>query len=473
MSNTVLNGLYEQFVMMHSADNVLKAGPKAEVKSMLPGNNTMWLTEEERRFHDNLAKLCHPDTSRVTVETVVPTPKVTVKAELPAPKGNEIVLSVNGDIYSDADKMAFYKKVAFDNDMFGAILSLATYKTRNPDEPPYPWPSVQKFKASVVDLIDANIKRKLGIVGTRQVPDLSKVRPMLNQDQADIAASMTRQSTYRFITERLVRILNKRYAHITTQSDQQKYLPFLAKKIIHDFVNGEFSRIAKAVLFTYHINPDYPEYKNNEVVINSPITQDDYEYSRAVGNYSKKNAGKVAYDIVSLKRIISCLGRPQVLVPEYYETYSQLLMTDGSMQLNPKLPPVLYYNAIDRHFASVSSAIGIIAEDIVDIMKPGPFFSECRTEDNKERKADMLKTAIRERISMLLCTLDTGNGIEEVEKCAREFSIREGARKKGIYPLPPMPNYPYVYAYLYRLGRMAAYNSVRFLKVNGSGKEDE
>ena len=143
---------------------------------------------------------------------------------------------------------------------------------------------------------------------------------------------------------------------------------------------------------------------------------------------------------------------------------------DGSGEVDMSLNPHTYLAAFGKYFPALHLAIETVADTISNIMKPGPFFSDVRNESNREEKLCALRKAIANRIAMRLYVMDTNSeNFKRIYECAKEYSMRQSAIKRKMChsDLPSIYHTAYTYAYLFRLGRMAALDSVRKLKYEG------
>lgn len=477
MSENLLKDLYEQFVQMHSAEKLLKGGQMSEVDSRLPGQS-MWLTEDEKQFHDNLAKLCFPEVSKVVVTgTIGPVPRDAVESavhptltlkkqpETEESNGNQFVVSAD---FTEDYKKKFFANACEKNPLFDSFYTLSTHHTHY--SPPFPQALYNSYKATVVDLIDSNIKHRLHIDEKHNTPDLSKIYPDLNKFQVESAVVMTRINVYRMMLESFVGIADKAFAHIMKEKNPFDYLTEFVKTVVHDAVVSKFKQYTKAMYFTYLQTPDTPEYKEAKFEFTSTIGSNEYEFGLGCTFNTKDNAGAVAYEIVAFASVIHALNRPQVLSLEYYNAFMPMVKDDGSGEVDMSLNPHTYLVAFETYFPELHLAIENVAETISNIMKPGPFFTDVRTEANREEKLCTLRKAIANRIAMRLYVMDTDSeNYKRISECAKEYSMRQSAMKRKVCHscLPSIDHKAHTYAYLFRLGRMAALDSVRKLKYEG------
>lgn len=475
MSENLLKDLYEQFVQMHSADKLLKGGQMSEVESRLPGQ-TMWLTEYEKQFHDNLAKLCFPEISKVVVTgPIVPVPRdvfeqvstITLKKQPETEESDGTQFVVKAEFTED-DKKEFFADACEQDPLFNAFYTLSKHHSHS--SLPFPQELYNSYKATVVDLIDANIKHRLHIDEKHGTPNLNKIYPALNQFQVESAVVMTRINVFRMMLESFAGIADKAFVHIMKAKNPLEYLNEFVKTVVHDAVVSQFKRYTKAMYFTYLQTPDTPEYKEAKFDFTSTIGSNEYEFNLGCTFNTKENAGAVAYEIVAFASVIHALNRPQVLSLEYYNAFMPIAKNDGSGEVDMSLNPHTYLAAIGKHFPALHRAIETVAEAISNIMKPGPFFTDVRTEANREEKLCTLRKAIANRIAMRLYVIDTDSeNYKRIAKCAKEYSMRQSAMKRKMChsDLPSIDHKAHTYAYLFRLGRMASLDSVRKLKYEG------
>ena len=268
MSENLLKYLYEQFVQLHSAERILKGSPMRNVvESKLP-DQPMWLTEDEKQFHDNLVKLCFPEVSKVVVTgTIAPVPRdvvesaahptLTLKKQPETEESNGTQFVVKADFTED-DKKEFFADACETDPLFNAFYTLSKHHSHR--SPPFPQALYNSYKATVVDLIDSNIRHKLHIDKKHNTPNLSKIYPDLNQFQVESAVVMTRIGVYRMILESFVGIVEKAFGHIMKEEKPLDYLNKFVKTVVHDAVASKFNQYAKAMYFTYLQTPDTPEY---------------------------------------------------------------------------------------------------------------------------------------------------------------------------------------------------------------------
>lgn len=475
MSENLLKDLYEQFVQMHSADKLLKGGQMSEVESRLPGQS-MWLTEDEKRFHDNLAKLCFPEVPKVVVVTgaisapldvIEQASTLTLKKEPETDESNGTQFVVKADFTAD-DKKEFFDSACEKDPLFNAFYTLSKYHSHS--SPPFPQALYNSYKATVVDLIDSNIQHKLHIDGKNKTPNLSKIYPDLNQFQVESASVLTRITVYRMMLESFVGIVDKAFNYIMKKEKPLDFLNKFVKTAVHDAVASKFKQYAKAMYFTYLQTPDTPEYKEAKFDFTSTIGSGEYEFNLGCTFSTKENTGAVAYEIVAFASVIHALNRPQVLSLDYYNAFMPIAKNDGSGEVDMSLKPHIYLAAFGKYFPALHHAIETVAEAISNIMKPGPFFSDVRNEANREEKLCALRKAIANRIAMRLYVMDTeSENYKRISECAKEYSMRQSAIKRKMChsDLPLIYHTAYTYAYLFRLGRMAALDSVRKLKYEG------
>lgn len=472
----MIKDLYEQFVKMHSAERILKGGQMRNVvESKLPGH-PMWLTEDEKQFHDNLAKLCFPEVPKVAVTgPIVSVPRDVIehvtalhlKKEPETEESNDTQYVVKVDFTED-DKKEFFSEACEKDPLFNAFYTLS--KRHSHPNTPFPQVLYNSYKATVVDLIDSNIKHRLHIDEKHSTPNLNKIYPDLNKFQVESAVVMTRINVYRMMLESFVGIADKAFAHIMKEKKPLEYLNEFVKMVVHDAVVSKFKQYTKAMYFTYLQTPDTPEYKEAKFDFTSTIGSNEYEFNLGCTFNTKDNAGAVAYEIVAFASVIHALNRPQVLSLDYYNAFMPIAKNDGSGEVDMSLNPHIYLGAIGKHFTALHRAIETVAEAISNIMKPGPFFMDVRTEANREEKLCTLRKAIANRIAMRLCVMDTDSeNYKRIAKCAKEYSMRQSAMKRKMChsDLPSIDHKAYTYAYLFRLGRMAALDSVRKLKYEG------
>ncbi len=476
MSENLLKDLYEQFVQMHSADKLLKGGQMRNVvESRLPGH-PMWLTEDEKQFHDNLAKLCFPEAPKVVAAVpIVPVhhdaieqvSTLTLKKEPDTEESNGTQYVVK-DEYTEDDKKKFFSDACQKNPLFDAFYTLSTHHTHY--SPPFPQMLYNSYKATVVDLIDFNLKHRLHIDEKHSTPNLSKIYPGLNQFQVESAVVMTRINVFRMMLESFAGIADKAFAHIMKEKKPLDYLNEFVKTVVRDAVTSQFKRYTKAMYFTYLQTPDTPEYNEAKFDITSTIGSDEYEFNLGCTFSTKENAGAVAYEMVAFVSVIHALNRPQVLSLEYYNAFMTMVKDDGSGEVDMSLNPHTYLVAFETYFPALHRAIETVAEAISNIMKPGPFFSDVHTEANREEKLCVLRKAIANRIAMRLYVIDTDSeNYKRIAECAKEYSMRQSAMNRKVCHscLPTIDHRAHTYAYLFRLGRMAALDSVRKLKYEG------
>lgn len=468
MSENLLKDLYEQFVQMHSAERILKGSPMRNViESRLP-DQPIWLTEDEQQFHDKLVKLCFPAVSKIVVTgPIVPVPTLTLKKEPDTEESNDTQFVVKADFTED-DKKEFFSEACEKDPLFNAFYTLS--KRHSHPNTPFPQVLYNSYKATVVDLIDANIKYRLHIDEKHSTPNLNKIYPDLNKFQVESAVVMTRINVYRMMLESFVGIADKAFTHIMKEKKPLDYINEFVKMVVHDAVVSKFKQYTKAMYFTYLQTPDTPEYKEAKFDFTSTIGSNEYEFNLGCTFNTKDNAGAVAYEIVAFASVIHALNRPQVLSLDYYNAFMPIAKNDGSGEVDMSLNPHTYLAAIGKHFTALHRAIETVAEAISNIMKPGPFFTDVRTEANREEKLCTLRKAIANRIAMRLCVMDTDSeNYKRIAKCAKEYSMRQSAMKRKMChsDLPSIDHKAYTYAYLFRLGRMAALDSVRKLKYEG------
>lgn len=485
MSENLLKDLYEQFVQMHSADRILKGGMMRNVfESKLPGQ-PMWLTDDEKQFHDNLAKLCFPEVPKVVVTgPIVPVPSdaiepvhptLTLKKEPETEDFNGIISTATVD-FTEEYKKEFLDNACEKDPLFNAFYALSKYHShRKPDTPPIPLKPYNEWKATVVDLIDSNIQHRLYIDKEHKTPNLNKIYPDLNQFQVESAVVMTRTDVYRLMLESFAGIVDKAFAHIMKEKNPLDYLNMFTKMVVHDAVVSKFKQHTKAMFFTYLQTPDTPEYNEAKFEFTSTIGSNEYEFNLGCTFNTKENAGAVAYEIVAFASVIHALNRPQVLSLDYYNAFMPIAKQDGSGEVDLSLNPFTYLTAIGKYFPALHRAIETVAEAISNIMKPGPFFKDVHTEANREEKWCALRNAIANRIAMRLCVMDTeSTNYKRIAQCAKEYSMRLSAMKRKVCHscLPSIEHKAHTYAYLFRLGRMAALDSVRKLKAEGPDKAE-
>ena len=476
MSENLLKDLYEQFVQLHSAERILKGSPmRNEVKSRLQGQH-MWLTEDEKRFHDNLAKLCFPEVSKIVVTgRIAPVTRdafeqvstLTLKKEPETEESNDTQFVVKADFTED-DKKEFFADACEKDPLFNAFYTLSKHHSH--PSTPFPQSLYDSYKATVVDLIDSNIKHRLHIDEKHSTPNLNKIYPDLNKFQVESAVVMTRINVYRMMLESFDGIADKAFAHIMKEKKPLDYINEFVKTVVHDAVVSKFKQYTKAMYFTYLQTPDTPEYKEAKFDFTSTIGSNEYEFNLGCTFNTKDNAGAVAYEIVVFASVIHALNRPQVLSLDYYNTFMPIVKNDGSGEVDMSLNPHTYLAAIGKHFPALHRAIEMVSEAISNIMKPGPFFTDVRTEANREEKLCTLRKAIANRIAMRLCVMDTDSeNYKRIAECAKEYSMRQSAMKRKVCHsnLPSIDHTAHTYAYLFRLGRMAALDSVRKLKYEG------
>ena len=478
MSENLLKYLYEQFVQLHSAERILKGSPMRNVvESKLP-DQPMWLTEDEKQFHDNLVKLCFPEVSKVVVTgTIAPVPRdvvesaahptLTLKKQPETEESNGTQFVVKADFTED-DKKEFFADACETDPLFNAFYTLSKHHSHR--SPPFPQALYNSYKATVVDLIDSNIRHKLHIDKKHNTPNLSKIYPELNQFQVESAVVMTRINVFRMMLESFVGILEKAFGHIMKEEKPLDYLNKFVKTVVHDAVASKFNQYAKALYFTYLQTPDTPEYNEAKFDFTSTIGSNEYEFNLGCTFNTKENAGAVAYEIVAFASVIHALNRPQVLSLEYYNAFMPMVKDDGSGEVDMSLNPHTYLVAFETYFPALHRAIEMVAEVISNIMKPGPFFSDVRNDANREEKLCALRKAIANRIAMRFDVIDTDSeNYKRIAVCAKEYSMRQSAMKRKVChsSLPSIDHRAYTYAYLFRLGRMAALDSVRKLKYEG------
>ena len=477
MSENLLKDLYEQFVQMHSADKLLKGGQMSEIESRLPGQ-PMWLTEDEKRFHDNLAKLCFPEVSKVVCNgTIVPVPRDVVESALhptltlkkqPETEESNGSIALESADFTEGYKKEFFASACETDPLFNAFYVLSKHQSNHIT--PIPEGIYKSYKATVVDLIDSNIRHKLHIDEKHNTPNLSKIYPDLNQFQVESAVVMTRITVFRMMLESFVGIVDKAFNHIMKAEKPLDYLNNFVKTVVHDAVASKFKQYAKAMYFTYLQTPDTPEYKEAKFEFTSTIGSNEYEFNLGCTFNTKENAGAVAYEIVAFVSVIQALNRPQVLSLEYYNAFMPMVKNDGSGEVDMSLNPHTYLVVFETYFPALHRAIENVAEAISNIMKPGPFFSDVRNEANREEKLCALRKAIANRIAMRLYIMDTNSeNYKRIAECAKEYSMRQSAIKRKMChsDLPSIYHTAYTYAYLFRLGRMAALDAVRKLKYEG------
>lgn len=478
MSENLLKGLYEQFVQMHSADKLLKGGQMRNVvESRLPGH-PMWLTEDERQFHDNLAKLCFPEASKVVCTgPIVPGPRDVVEPAVhptliltkqPETEESNGSIALERADFSEEYKKEFFDKACEQDPLFNAFYTLS--KNHSHRNSTFPERLYDSYKATVVDLIDSNIQQKLYIDGKNKTPNLSKIYPDLNQFQVETVSILTRITVYRMLLDSFVGIVGKAFNYIMKKTKPLDFLNKFVKTAVHDAVASKFKQYAKAMYFTYLQTPDTSEYKEAKFEFTSTIGSNEYEFNLGCTFSTKENSGAVAYEIVAFASVIHALNRPQVLSLDYYNAFMPIAKNDGSGEVNMSLNPHIYLAAFEKYFPALHRAIETVAEAISNIMKPGPFFSDVHTEANREEKLCALRKAIANRIAMRLYVMDTeSENYKRISECAKEYSMRQSALKRKVcYSfLPSIDHRAHTYAYLFRLGRMAALDSVRKLKYEG------